>query len=289
MMTNYVKAIQKRSKNFVNRFQEAFNILFATRKGKLDKYVSDSPSHQTALDLFKEEWISRLPGHFQSLEAGEANLFEDPRIEWALNKAGDLRGKHILELGPLEGGHSYMLQKGGAASIVSIEANPRAYLRCLVIKQIMKLDQVDFLCGDFMDYMRQHATTFDLCIASGVLYHMCNPVELIALCASRASQLFLWTHYYDAATCQSNLLLRPRFSTSASADYQGFKHHLYRYNYKSARSWSTFCGGPSPFSNWLTRQDILDCCRYFGFKNIQINYEQVDHPHGPSFALFASK
>ena len=32
-----------------------------------------------------------------------------PRIEWLLDAYGEVRGKSILELGPFEGGHAYML------------------------------------------------------------------------------------------------------------------------------------------------------------------------------------
>jgi hypothetical protein len=288
-MSPYLKALQKRYNNLNNRFKEAFNILFAPRKGKLNQYVSTVPSDQNALDLFQEEWISRLPDSFQSLKAGQAALFEDSRLDWAIQYLGGVKGKNILELGPLEGGHSYMLQKQGADSIISIEANPKAYLRCLVIKEILNLNRVRFLCGDFMEYLRLENKIFDLCISSGVLYHMASPIELIALAAKKSSHLFLWTHYYDPEICRKNLLLRPRFSTHSKNNYEGFSHTLYRYQYKSARSWNTFCGGPAPFSHWLNRQDILNSCRYFGLKEIQISHDQPDHPHGPSFALVASR
>lgn len=286
-MHRYLKALKKRFKQMGNRVSEAFNILFATRQGKLDKYMTRLPSHQNALDIFQDEWISRLPEPFQDLQAGEAALFEDARIEWALKQVGGIQGKTILELGPLEGGHAYMLQKQGASSIVSIEANPKAYLRCLVIKQILSLHRVDFLCGDFMEYLRHSSHTFDLCVASGVLYHMCHPVELIALAAKHSKHLFIWTHYYDHEICKKNILLRPRFSTSVESHYQGFKHTLYRYSYRSARSWNTFCGGPALFSHWLTREDIVACCKHFGFQDIDISHETPHHPHGPSFALLA--
>ena len=34
--------------------------------GILDEYAVGVPSHQTAIDLFKGEWASRLPGPFSS-------------------------------------------------------------------------------------------------------------------------------------------------------------------------------------------------------------------------------
>lgn len=288
-MHKYLKGIHKRLKGLFNRFQEAFNALLAIKSDKLHQYVTVIPSPQNAVNIFQEEWISRFPGPFNELQAGEAALFEDDRIEWALKEIGGIQGKKILELGPLEGGHAYMLQKHGAGSVTSIEANPRAFLRCLIVKQILKLDRVDFLCGDFMEYLRHQLESFDLCVASGVLYHMCHPVEMIALAAQRSAQLFLWTHYYDQEICRQNLLLRPRFSSNHQANYQGFTYTQHRYHYKSARAWNTFCGGPASYSHWLSKEDILACCRYFGFHTIKISHDTPLHPHGPSFALLASK
>ena len=34
-------------------------------------------------------------------------------------------------------------------------------------------------------------------VASGVLYHMMNPVELIARISNIADAVYLWTHYFD--------------------------------------------------------------------------------------------
>ena len=78
-------------------------------------------------------------------------------------------GRTVLELGPLEAGHSYLLERLGAAEIVGIEANTRAYLRCLVVKEILGLGRARFLCGEFVSYLRTSDRRFDLAVASGVL------------------------------------------------------------------------------------------------------------------------
>src|SRR6187402_1626923 len=93
------------------------------RAAILDSYVHAAPSPQLALDLFKGDWWSAVPG----LQAGSTPLFDDSRIRWAVEHLGGVTGRRILELGPLEGGHTYMLERAGAASVVAIEANTRAY------------------------------------------------------------------------------------------------------------------------------------------------------------------
>lgn len=253
----------------------------------LDEYVTLTPNPQNALDIFKGEWSSKLPEPLANLRAGSVPLFEDSRIEWCVAQLNGIEGKTVLELGPLEAGHTYMLERFGAAEIVSIEANTRAYLKCLIVKELLALTRTSFLCGDFIEYLQNNQTKFDVCIASGVLYHMRNPAELIALAAKASDQIFIWTHYYNQAIISKNPNLAHKFSSGVPNEYAGFQHTLYRQEYKAALEWTGFCGGKEVFSHWLNRDDIIACLRHFGLNDIQINFEAPDHPNGPSFALTA--
>jgi len=255
----------------------------------LDNYVMSAPSPQNALDIFKNEWASKLPGDLSALQAGVATLFEDGRIDWIEEQVGGIKGMNVLELGPLEAGHTYMLEQFGAASIVSIEANTRAYLKCLVIKELLQLKRASFLCGDFIEYLRNNKTRFDLCVASGVLYHMRNPVELIQLASAVSNRLFLWTHYYAPEVILKNPTLAHKFPGSLPAEYADVRHTLYRYEYESALNFQIFCGGSASYSYWLSREDILICLKRFGFTELQINFDHPDHPNGPSFAVMATR
>lgn len=254
----------------------------------LDRYITSFPCEQNALDIFKNEWASRLPEPFAQLAAGNIPLFEDGRINWCVKSLGGIQGQTILELGPLEAGHTYMLEKKGAASILSIEANTRAYLKCLIIKEILDLKRAKFICGDFVKYLQNCATKFDVCIASGVLYHMTNPVELLSLISQVTDKIFIWTHYYDRDLLAANPhKIAKKFPSSISAEYNGFKHTLYRYEYLTALADPGFCGGSQAFSYWMSRGDILAALEYLGFNEIRINFEKPDHPNGPSFAVLA--
>jgi len=252
-------------------------------------YAWKHPSIQNALDIFKGEWTSKLPGEYAELRAGDdSTLFNDPRITWGLEMLGGVRGLKILELGPLEGGHTYMLEINGAAEIVSIEANIHAYLRCLVVKEILGLQRARFLCGDFLEYMRNTSNWFDLCIACGVLYHLQNPAELISLMSKVSNKALIWTHYYDASIFSKNSVLANRFSGSQKQQYGGFSYTANIYQYKAEREIPGFCGGGMEFSHWMTRQDILDCLRYFGWEDLEIYLEDPHHPNGPAFTILAT-
>ena len=118
-----------------------------------DKLVTSLPSSQNCLDCF-EEWWSKFPHEF-SLNAGKAELFEDKRLDWAFSKIGKLENLNILELGPLEGGHSYWLEKNlSPKSITSIEANRLCWLKCLITKEVTKLKKTHFLLGDFVSFLK---------------------------------------------------------------------------------------------------------------------------------------
>lgn len=260
--------------------------MFTTKQP--DPYVRTAPSAQNAVDIFKGEWASRLPPTLLGdVRAGEVPLFDDDRIKWAIEQFGGARDFTALELGPLEGGHSYMLERQGAASVLAIEANVRAYLKCLITKELLGLQRVNFLCGDFVEYLRSTTNRFDVIVASGVLYHMRDPVELLALMAAHADNLFVWTQYYDESMVRGKSKRALKFSSHKSAESAGFRYTAHRQEYP--RRLSGFCGGSESYSIWLSRPDLLGALAHVGFKDVRIAHEQLDHPNGPCFSFVAMK
>ncbi len=255
----------------------------------LDTYVLKKPAHQNVLDIFKGEWSSRLPDRLGLVtEPGTARLFEDARVDWAEQALGGFADWNILELGPLEGGHSYMFQNKNAAQVIAIEANTRAFLKCLCIKEILKLDRVSYELGDFMAFLENDHSHYDLVFASGVLYHMEEPVRLLDLISRVTDRLFLWTHYYDPEV-MSQRKFRNKFSHVQTLEYAGVCYDSASQAYGNALSWAGFCGGPKSSSKWLTRDSIIKALNEFRFSSLQFNFEQPDHPNGPAFAICAHK
>jgi hypothetical protein len=152
------------------------------------------------------------------------------------------------------------------------------------------LGGVSFLCGDFVRYLKEPGPNFDVGLASGVLYHMQNPAELIELMSKRCAQhVLLWTHYYDHESIQGNPGLSFKFNAKKDASQSGFEHELYRQEYLASLDAKSFCGGSAPISYWMTRQSILDCLSFFGFPKIKIGFDEPRHQNGPAFALVASR
>jgi hypothetical protein len=254
----------------------------------LEQYVKSAPSPQHALDIFKGEWWSQLPAPLENFKAGDAGpFFEDHRIRWLLEQVGGVNGQSVLELGPAEAAHTWMLEKAGAASVLAVEANTRAYLKCLIIKELFNLQGCRFLCGDFVEFLRSGPQHYDLCVASGVLYHQPNPVEALDLLSRVSDKLFVWTHVFDPAMFVSRPLIKRHFPGSRTADHAGFRHTLHRYEYKEFLQQRGFCGGSNPHSNWLSRADLLGALKHFGYRELRISFDEPEHPNCPAIAVLA--
>jgi SAM-dependent methyltransferase len=250
----------------------------------LDSYVGESPTYRTALNLFEGEWSSDVPGY----GGGHAGLFNDGRIKWFAERCGGFEGKHVLELGPLEGGHTSMIDRAGAASVTAIEANKRAFLKCLIVQNALRF-KADFMLGDFDKYLEVCQNKFDIIVASGVLYHMSDPLRLLRNMARVADSVGLWTHYYDYEIVSGREDLRRKFEPMPRVEQLGSRQlQLYKQSYLEALQWKGFCGGSAPTSYWLTQESLLGALEELGFK-VVIGEDAKGHPNGPAMTLFATR
>lgn len=256
----------------------------------VDSYVLEAPSNQNILDLFKGEWSSQLPQWLDVTTApGTAPLFEDDRVNWARDRFGGFDGWNILELGPLEAGHSYMFEKEGAKNVVAVEANTRAFLKCLCIKEILKLNSVEFKLGDFMRFLEVENERYDLVFASGVLYHMEKPIELLHKISKLSDRIFIWTQYYDYHVLSKRPDFKRKFQPLSEIEHEGHIYECATQSYGEALGWAGFCGGPESVSKWLTKDSLLKALHEFGFTEIEIGFEDLQHPNGPALAICAKK
>ena len=241
-----------------------------------------APAVQNAVDLFKGQWACALSDVLPGVEAGRHHIFADGRPALAaehLGSGGRLDGMSILELGPLEGAHSYLMQTLGAEAILAIEANATAFLKCLVVKEALGLDRVRFVLGDFSAYLREAPRRFDLIFACGVLYHMTDPLELIALIAGATDRCFVWTHYFDPA--------RGPARTAHRGERQGFEAIYWRNDY--GEKGNQFWGGVDGLANWMEKDAILEAFRRFGLDQVTVLEDTPDHPNGPAFTFVAQR
>jgi hypothetical protein len=179
-----------------------------------------------------------------------------------------------------------MAQRAGASHVTSVEANTKAFLKCLVVKELLQLDRCSFLCGDLLEYMEVNSEEFDLCIACGIMYHMAEPVRMLDLITKRASRLLMWTHVYDDVALENHRLAK-RLGPPTEAEYDGFRYRMHRYRYASDTRLAGFCGGTKPYSHWLPREELLRALEHLGWGDITVGFDDPHHPHGPALALTA--
>lgn len=253
---------------FRGRDDRSVSSLFAGRETRC-------PSHQNAVDMIAG-WSSRFPADV-GVVAGSMPLFDDPRIAWAIERFGDLSGRSVLELGPLEGAHSSMLAKAGAY-VDAIESNQLAYFKCLITREIIGFPNVRFQLGDFVQSLEQNDTNYDLIVASGVLYHMRDPVRLIEAMARRTNAIYLWTVVVDDE----------HLTPTAHQLFRGVAVRLYERTYGTRDA--GFCGGPHDNPRWMRQDDVLAVLSALGFSDQTIAHENDTRPPGgfPSVSVFAT-
>jgi hypothetical protein len=234
--------------------------------GIQEGYVVSAPSPQQTVDVFKGLWSSRIP--IEGVTTGASELFNDGRINWFLQHIGSVEGKRILELGPLEGGHTYMLTRAGAA-VTAIEANTNAYLRCLAVKELLKIEGADFLLGDFTAFLEaDKGARYDAILASGVLYHLSDPLKTLQKLMARTDNLCIWSMFYDEhiETLPADSVGRTSFTGEVRQRTLGddtIAYHMRTY-YGTAHG-PGFSGGVEEGSVWLRREALEALLRRHGY------------------------
>ena len=254
----------------------------------LDQYVRSAPSNQNAIDVFAGEWSSVLPTE-AGVQAGNVPLFDDPRITWVIGHVGGVDDFRVLELGPLEAGHTAMLHAAGA-TVIAVESNTRAYLKCLVVKEILDLQRCHFLLGDFVPYLQECTARFDLLLASGVLYHSPDPIGLLEAMASVADRVAIWTHYYEpnvvAADANKQRMFVPDVET---VSWRSHELTLHRRNYLESLQWSGFCGGPETSALWMELDGLITVLNELGYANVTVQSDDHLNPNGACIMLCAER
>jgi SAM-dependent methyltransferase len=242
--------------------------------------IHEAPSPQAAVNLIPD-WMTRFPAETGIQTNGDGNFFEDRRIPWAAERLGGIAGADVLELGPFEGVQTYLLERAGA-HVTAIEANKRSYLKCLIMKEVMGLQNARFLLGNFIPWLEASNRKFDVIWAAGVLYHMTEPLRLLRAIAAHTDRVFIWTHYFP----KSGNPHRPPFFRKRAVRFMDREILHFDRLYLRSRWRPLACGGTAAGSCWLGRDDILFVLDALGFSRIEVGLE--DHaPYRDSIALAA--
>jgi len=197
----------------------------------------------------------------------------------------DVRGYRILELGPLEGHHSVILEKLGILENVAIEGRRDNYEKCLRVKELYGLSVTTFHnenLEDLFEGRRQLPMrgNFDLVFALGVLYHMPDPGAALAWCRAQAPQLFLGTHYVEPAFRRSSLGGTHGLETYVS------KGRTYRCRWYQEGGLKDPISGMSLRSCVLYQPDLIRMLHDAGYGRVSVLGKDIQN-HNPHITLLA--
>lgn len=250
-------------------------------------YETRPPSVQTIADIFAGAWKCALPG----LASGDASLFEDNRPSWFASLIPDgLLFKSVLDLGPFEAYQTYHLEKLGAASIDAVEGNRINFLKCLCLKEIYGL-RTRFKHGDLLGAL-QNASSYDVVWASGVLYHMQDPLAFLTEACRVAKYIYIWTNYYDAAMISESQAPNFLEQFDIGSDYRGRQVRLHARSYllpdygNLPLYWE---GAPEDRTYWMELDDIRAVLDLNGFDILGMAVAQMDPPGLPCAQIAAGR
>jgi SAM-dependent methyltransferase len=160
--------------------------------------------------------------------------------------------RSILELGPLEGGHTFDLaQRPGVIRVLAAEARAANIVRAKFVQELLEVRNVEFVEMNLENAELTAFGKFDAVFCSGVLYHLPEPWKLVAEIRRVTSKLFVWTHYVPEADADFVV-----------GELRGQEHLEGGPN--EPRS------GMSPKSLWLTLPSIIKLLKAAGFDSVRI-------------------
>jgi hypothetical protein len=159
-----------------------------------------------------------------------------------------------------------------------------------VAKEVYGLNHARFFLGDCQVWLEERPERYDLIVASGVLYHMQDPIRFLDAAAARTDSLFLWTHYADESAMPPEDPRRGAFVGQPEIrDHLGVPVHLYPRSYLGAWKDKAFCGGMHDLHRWIDKQDLISLLSRLGFNDIRIWGDEPQHAFGPAFCVFARR
>ena len=197
-----------------------------------------------------------------------------------ISAAGDLRidqflhyvpnPRTILELGSLEGAHSFILaQRSGVERVVALEGREANLRKARFVQDLLGIRNVKFEQANLEEADLRRFGTFDAVFCCGLLYHLPEPWRLIEQLPAIAPLLFIWTQY--AAEDEGRDIgrgLRGKTYVEGGMDEP--------------------LSGLSPTATWLTLQSLRELLAASGYKRVDVMYDDPAHPNGPAATIGAA-
>ncbi|HVE55363.1 MAG TPA: class I SAM-dependent methyltransferase [Pyrinomonadaceae bacterium] len=179
--------------------------------------------------------------------------------------------KSVIELGSLEGGHSFALAKSPVVEkVLAVEGREKNIEKAKLVQDIFGDQKVEFVQGDIEKLDFQQFGTFDAVFCSGLLYHLPKPWELIPKLARVSPNIFIWTQISEEA--------------KAKKMREGWRGKIYREG-----GFFDPLSGLSKKSFWLSLGSLIGLLTANGYREIKIIEHNLAHPNGAAVTLAATK
>ncbi|MBK7392381.1 MAG: class I SAM-dependent methyltransferase [Chloracidobacterium sp.] len=213
-------------------------------------------------------WVTKFT--IDGVDTGGAfDAMNDVRVTQFFDHFTDV--KTVLELGSLEGGHSFAIAKGrGVERVVAIEARKANIEKAMFIQSLLGDSRVTFIETNLEKVDLTAMGRFDAVFCSGLLYHLPEPWDLIERLAKITDKIFIWTQY----ACENE----------AKKISDGYRGKWYREG-----GWLDPLSGISKYSFWLSMGSLLKLLTVNGFDKVAIIDNNLNHPNGCSVTLAASR
>lgn len=215
-----------------------------------------------------DPWITKFHlrgedfgGNFDALNDVRIKQFFDvfPRVET------------VIELGSLEGGHSFALaQSPKVKRVLAIEGRAANIAKAKLVQEVLEDEKVEFLEADLEKLDFGQFGKFDAVFCSGLLYHLPRPWELIPKLARVSPNIFIWTQISEEA--------------KAKKMREGWRGKFYREG-----GFFDPLSGLSKKSYWLSLGSLIGLLTANGYRETKIFEHNLNHPKGNSVTLAATQ
>ena len=200
---------------------------------------------------------------------GNFDAMNDIRIKQFFENFSNV--ENIIELGSLEGGHSFALaQNPIVKQVLAIEGRESNVEKSKFVKEILNDEKVNFIQADIEKLDFEQFGRFDAVFCSGLLYHLPKPWELIPKLSKISQNIFIWTQISE--------------EVKAKIMCEGWRGKFYREG-----GLLDPLSGLSKKSFWLSLGSLIALLTVNGYKEVKIIEHNLAHPNGAAVTLVATK
>jgi SAM-dependent methyltransferase len=176
----------------------------------------------------------------------------------------------ILELGALEGAHSFLLaQRQGVQRVVALEGREASLRKARFVQNLLAVPNVEFIQANLEHTDLARFGKFDAVFCCGLLYHLPEPWKLLEQLPRVAPVLYIWTQYArDEEARDVGPGCCGKIHIEGGADEP--------------------LSGMSATATWLTIQSLRDVLLASGYQRVEVIYDDPAHPNGPAVTIGAT-